>query len=96
MNGLVAGVLLAAAPIPAHVVHHEFQTTSVNKLVVIETRGETAVVEGEQGEMALIHLTDRIGLEAVTVEGIGHGCLLLTGDGGRFSVCAEAPATPRS
>ncbi len=100
MNGLsaIAGAALLAAPVtlPPHTAHHEFETTPIEKLRVVQTRGEVAFVEGEQGAMALVHVDDQIGLEGVKVVGIGRGCLLLTGDGGQFSVCAEAPATPRS
>lgn len=95
---LWAGLAHAGAPVVPAVVeeHHEFSTTPLSKLQVIETRGELAVVEGEQGEVVLVHLNDRIGLEGARVGRIGRGCLLLSGDGGPFSLCAEAPATPRS
>ncbi len=93
---LVTGISHAAAPIVSHEAHHEFAATKVSKLVVIETRGELAVVEGEQGEVVLVHINDRIGQEAARVDRISRGCLLLSGDGGQFSLCAEAPATPRS
>jgi hypothetical protein len=93
---LVTGIAHAAAPILAHVEHHEFASTPLSKLQVLETRNGVAVVEGEQGEVVLVHLNDRIGLEAAQVDRISRGCLLLSGDGGQFSLCAEAPATPRS
>lgn len=76
--------------------HHEFSSTALVKLQVLETRGDQAIVEGEEGEVVLVHVDDRIGREAATVEKISRGCLFLQGDGGRFSLCAEAPATPRS
>ena len=93
---LVAGLAHAAAPVVSHEEHHEFASTPVGKLLVVETRGELAVVEGERGDVVLVHINDRIGLEAARVDRISHGCLLLSGDGGQFSLCAEAPATPRS
>jgi hypothetical protein len=93
---LLTGLAHAAAPIAAAVVHHEFASTPVGKLQVIETRGELAVVEGEQGEVVLVHLNDVIGLEAARVDRISRGCMMLSGDGGQFSLCVEAPATPRS
>ena len=100
-RALLAGLLFAtfaqaAAPLEALEEHHEFASTPVSKLVVVETRGELAVVEGEQGEVVLVHLHDLVGVEAARVEKISRGCLFLSGDGGQFSLCAEAPATPRS
>ena len=76
--------------------HHEFAATALSRLQVLETRGDQAIVEGVDGEVVLVHLNDRIGEEAATVERISHGCLFLAGDGGRFSLCVEAPPTPRS
>ena len=93
---LVTGIAQAGVPVVAQQEHHEFASTPVAKLQVVETRGELAVVEGEQGEVVLVHINDRIGIEAVRVEKISRGCLMLSGDGGGFSLCAEAPATPRS
>ena len=93
---LIAGLAQAAVPVIVHEQHHEFSVTPVGKLSVVETRGELAVVEGEDGEVVLVHVTDLIGVEAVRVDRISRGCLMLTGDGGQFSLCAEAPATPRS
>lgn len=88
---------LAQAAVPVfHQAHHEFAATPVARLQVIETRGDLAVVEGEQGEVVLVHVDDRLGLEGAQVQRIERGCLLLSGDGGSFSLCAEAPATPRS
>lgn len=98
MNGFAAVVgaaALCAAPVP-HQPHHEFEETPIEKLRVVQTRGEVAIVEGEEGAMALVHVDDQVGREGARVTGIGRGCLVLTGDGGSFSVCVEAPATPRS
>ncbi|GEM_PF-2594044 len=92
---LVTGLAHAAAPVN-HEEHHAFASMPVGKLLVIETRGELAVVEGEKGEIVLVHVDDRLGLEGVRVQRISRGCLVLSGDGGPFSLCAEAPATPRS
>ena len=94
---LSAGLGMAHAAVPhERAEHHEFASTPVGKLQVLETRGELAVVEGEQGEVVLVRINDRIGLEAARVDRISRGCLLLSGNGGQFSLCAEAPATPRS
>ncbi len=90
------GLAHAAVPVVAPVEHHEFAATPVGKLQVLETRGELAVVEGELGEVVLVHINDRLGIEAVKVDRISRGCLLLSGDGGQFSLCADGPATPRS
>ena len=90
---LITGLAHGAAPVEEC---HEFVSTPVGKLQVIETRGELAVVEGEQGEVVLVHVNDRIGVEAARVDRISRGCLMLSGDGGQFSLCAEAPSTPRS
>ena len=94
-NALVAAALLSSVPTLAEE-HQEFSTTALAKLQVVETRGEQAIVEGEQGEVVLVHVHDRIGSESALVEKISRGCLFLEGDGGHFSLCAEAPATPRS
>jgi hypothetical protein len=74
----------------------QFANTALVKLQVLETRGEQAIVEGEKGEVVLVRVNDRIGEEGATVERISRGCLFLSGEGGHFSLCAEAPATPRS
>ncbi len=92
---LIAGLAHAGVPVN-HEEHHAFALLPVGKLLVIETRGELAVVEGEKGEIVLVHVDDRLGLEGARVERISRGCLVLSGDGGPFSLCAEAPATPRS
>lgn len=90
------GVANGSVPVVRSVEHHEFASTPVNKLQVVETRRELAVVEGEYGEVVLVRVNDRIGYEAARVDRIGRGCLFLSGDGGQFSICAEAPTTPRS
>ncbi|MBS1152073.1 MAG: hypothetical protein H6Q89_3771, partial [Myxococcaceae bacterium] len=76
---LVAGLAHAAVPLAVPEEHHEFASTPVGKLQVIETRGELAVVEGEQGEVVLVHLNDRLGLEGAKVDRISRGCLFLSG-----------------
>jgi hypothetical protein len=76
--------------------HHEFVSTPLARLSVLETRADQAIVEGDEGEVVLVHVNDRIGQESATVEKISHGCLFLVGDGGHFSLCVEAPPTPRS
>ena len=95
-SALAAGLGVAQAAVPELPEHREFASTAVARLRVVETRGNLAVVEGEQDEVVLVHLSDRIGLEAARVDRISRGCLLLSGDGGQFSLCAEAAATPRS
>ena len=90
-----AGLLMLSLPARA-TEHHEFAATALSRLTVLETRADQAIVEGEGGEVVLVHVNDRIGQEAAMVEKIGHGCLFLAGDGGHFSLCVEAPPTPRS
>ena len=93
-NVLIAAALLSM-PVWAEE-HHEFAVTPLARLSVLETRADLALVEGDEGQVVLVHVNDRIGHEAATVEKIGHGCLFLAGDGGHFSLCVEAPPTPRS
>jgi hypothetical protein len=95
-NLLAAAVLFSiSAPVLAEE-HHEFAATRLARLTVLETRADQAIVEGEEGEVVLVRLNDRLGQEAATVEKISHGCVYLTADGGHFSLCVEAPPTPRS
>ena len=95
-HALITAVALSL-PLGAHAEEaHEFCSTPLAKLQVVETRGEQALVEGEQGAVVLVRVNDTIGLEGATVEKISRGCLFLKGDGGHFSLCVEAPATPRS
>lgn len=97
MRALFLGLCLSSAPSVAAekpVVH--FDGVALNKLQVMQLVDADALVEGPNGDVALVRTGDLLGKEQARVANVSKGCLSLKLGRSLVSMCADAPAAPRS
>ena len=97
MRGLLIALCLFCLPSAATekpVVH--FADVALNKLQVMQLVDADALVEGPNGDVALVRTGDLLGQEQARVSAVSKGCLSLKVGRSVISLCADAPAAPRS
>lgn len=97
VRGLLLALCVASVPAAAAdkpVVH--FAEVGLDQLWVMQLIELDALVEGPGGEVALVRTGDLLGKEQARVVKVKGGCVALKVGRSAVTLCADAPAAPRS
>jgi len=98
---MVAALACSALAFAGDESTHHFADAPIGKLALVYTAtakgATTALVEGPDGQNAIIHQGDTLAIEALIVKSVGRGCLFLANaDGQASQLCVDEAGSPRS
>jgi hypothetical protein len=97
MRALFLALCVSSVPsVAAEKPLSHFEEVALNKLMVMQLVDADALVEGPNGDVALVRTGDKLGKEQATVASVSKGCLSLKVGRSVVALCAESSAAPRS